>query len=74
MIKYHYNSSCKYCTNTYFECKVIKKNFNYQIFSTKFCISTYKTCKKANIHSFFGQSYQFSCIFYIGFMRYMHTS
>ena len=57
-----------------FECKVIKKNFNYQIFSTKFCISTYKTCKKANIHSFFGQSYQFSCIFYIGFMRYMHTS
>lgn len=51
-----------------------KKNFNYQIFSIKFCISTYKTCKKANIHSFFGQSYQFSCIFYIGFMRYMHTS
>lgn len=23
-----------------------KKNFNYQIFSTKFCISTYKTRKK----------------------------
>lgn len=29
-----------------FECKVIKKNFNYQIFSSIFYISPYKTCKK----------------------------
>ena len=56
-----------------FECKVIKKNFNYQIFSSIFYISPYKTCKKANIHSFFEQSYRFSCIFYIGF-RYIYTS
>lgn len=56
-----------------FECKVIKKNFNYQIFSPIFYISPYKTCKKANIHSFFEQSYRFSCIFYIGF-RYIYTS
>lgn len=55
-----------------FECKVIKKNFNYQIFSPIFYISPYKTCKKANIHSFFEQSYRFSCIFYIGF-RYIYT-
>ena len=44
-----------------FECKVIKKNFNYQIFSSIFYISPYKTCKKANIHSFFE---------HIGFLAY----
>lgn len=55
-----------------FECKVIKKTLTTKYFPLFFTFHPINM-QKANIHSFFEQSYRFSCIFYIGF-RYIYTS